>query len=60
MRTTERCQEGGGTVYLTTDAQTARQRLAAYEDTGLEPEQVAALIATVRAMLREFDAAKKI
>lgn len=60
MRTTERSQTGGGTVYLTTDEQTARQRLAAYEDTGLEPEQVAALVATVRAMLREFDATKKI
>lgn len=37
----------GGTVYLSTDEQSARQKLAAYEDTGLEPEQIARLLKLV-------------
>ena len=38
----------GSTVYISTDEQTARQKLAAYEDTGLEPEQIAEMLDLIR------------
>ena len=43
----------GSTVYLSTDEQSARQKLAAYEDTGLEPEQIARLLELVREFVKE-------
>jgi hypothetical protein len=43
----------GSTVYLSTDEQSARQKLAAYEDTGLEPEQITRLLELVREFAKE-------
>ena len=53
-RLTERSSLGGGTVYLNTDDQTARQKLAAYEDTGLDPEQILTLADRLRDAEREL------
>lgn len=60
MRITERDRLGGTAVYLNTDAAAAREKLAAYEDTGLEPEEIEAMLVTVRAMLRDWRGTKKI
>lgn len=43
-RLTERSGCGGGTVYLNTDSATAREKLARYEDLGLEPEEIKKLL----------------
>lgn len=53
-RLTERSSLGAGTVYLTTDDQTARQKLAAYEDSGLDPEQIMTLADRLRDAEREL------
>lgn len=53
-RLTERSPLGGSTVYLTTDDQTARQKLAAYEDSGLDPEQILTLADRLRDAEREL------
>ena len=53
-RLTERSSLGTGTVYLTTDDQTARQKLAAYEDSGLDPEQILTLADRLRDAEREL------
>lgn len=60
MRITERDRLGGTAVYLNTDTAAAREKLAAYEDTGLEPEEIEAMLVTVRAMLRDWRGMKKI
>jgi len=53
-RLTERSSLGGSTVYLNTDDQTARQKLAAYEDSGLDPEQILTLADRLRDAEREL------
>lgn len=53
-RLTERSSIGAGTVYLNGANQDALQKLAAYEDTGLDPEQILTLADRLRDAEREL------
>lgn len=44
MKRLTRRDEGSGAVYCLTDTYSAREKLCAYEDTGLEPDEIEGLV----------------